>query len=98
MSTSGSGGTEPAHTEVELVGRGGRIAPASVNVAPFIAARLTLRSGDGGSYRLTGHGVSLNASGGRSASATLPGLRTGTSYTLTGSSKVVITASGEPGP
>jgi hypothetical protein len=97
--TTGNGGSEPARTDAELVGRAGAVKPSSVNVAPFVSVRITLTSGDGRAYRLSGAGRVLTVNGAkRSAGATLPGLRTGGSYTLTGTSKVVITSSGEPGP
>jgi len=98
-STTGNGGSEPVRTDVALVGRGGVVKPSSVNVAPFVSVRIALTSGDGRAYRLSGAGLQLTVGQGkRSASGRLAGLRTGASYKLTGTSKVVITSSGEPGP
>jgi hypothetical protein len=48
----GAGDEEPIRSQVELIGRGGRIGPQVARVPPFIAVRVLLRSADGGDYGL----------------------------------------------
>ena len=96
----GAGDEEPNAAPVVLTGRGGRVGPLLVRVPPFIAIRVTLRSGDGKPYvvRFRRRVLKAGLKGGRS-SATFDGLRPG--RRLVGaavSGRVVIEASAEPGP
>jgi hypothetical protein len=94
------GGTEPVRAPAMLTGRGGRITPTSVAVPPYIAVEISLSCADSGPYHLSVAGKSLSVSPAHpNASVTLPGLRPGSSYIATsGSQKISITPSAEPGP
>jgi hypothetical protein len=97
----GAGDEEPAHSQVLLTGRNGRISPKVIRVAPFISVRVELRSGDGRQYSLRIAGKNLRAGGGlSSASTTLDGLRFRGSYNGRGGdgSRIRIEANAEPGP
>jgi hypothetical protein len=99
----GGGGDEVENTvPAEIVGRGGKLTPARVSVAPFIRLSITLTSADGGVYELRGGGGSLQVGGpsGEDAStAVVDGLRPGRSVVLTGpQGSVRITANADPGP
>jgi hypothetical protein len=97
----GAGDEEPAHSQVLLTGRNGKITPKVIRVAPFISVRVELRSGDGRKYSLRIAGKNLRAGGGlSSASTTLDGLRFRGSYNGRGSdgSRIRIEANAEPGP
>jgi hypothetical protein len=98
----GAGDEEPIRTEAVVTGRGGRISPRVVRVAPFIAVRLQLRSGDGRSYGLRVAGEQLRVGPERRRdSALLEGLGHGERYVArpigTGN-RVTIEATAEPGP
>jgi hypothetical protein len=98
-SPGGAGDEVPASSQALLTGRGGEITPRVVLVPPYIAVKVELRSGDGARYTLSGHGRELAAEPGSAASVTLEGLRPGDRYVLrSGSGRVVIEASAEPGP
>jgi hypothetical protein len=97
----GAGDEEPAHSQVLLTGRNGKISPKVIRVAPFISVRVELRSGDGRKYSLRIAGKNLRAGGGlSSASTTLDGLRFRGAYNGRGSdgSRIRIEANAEPGP
>jgi hypothetical protein len=97
----GAGDEVPAHSQVLLTGKGGKVSPRAVRVAPFIAVQVVLRSADGASYTLKIAGKSLKAGGSLSSDSTmLSGLRAGRSYTGTtgDGSRVTISANAQPGP
>jgi hypothetical protein len=72
----GAGDEEPALSLAQLTGRDGRITPSLVRVAPYIAIRVELRSGDGKPYALRIGDRTLRAGGElASASARFPGLQ-----------------------
>jgi hypothetical protein len=84
-----------------LTGRGGRVSPRTVSVAPFVAVDVTLSSADGASYTLTYAGRRLAVGPAkRTAKLSLPGIATGRRYVLTGArgQSVTIVSTGEPGP
>ncbi len=95
------GDEEPIRTEAMLEGKGGRIAPRSVQVPAFIAVRVTLRSTDGRPYalRVGGKLLAVDAEKPR-ASVLLPGVRPGRNYPVTAlrGNGVKITATAEPAP
>jgi len=95
----GAGDEDGARAPADLTGRGGRITPRLVQVPPFLAVRVTLRSADGREYGLRFGDRELRTR--RSASLEIDGLRPG--ERLVGrpageGSRVVIEASAEPGP
>jgi hypothetical protein len=98
----GAGDEQPARVPASFTGRAGRISPSAVHVPPYIAVRVTLRSGDGRAYGLRFGGALVRGGGGRgTGSATLNGLRPGKSVTgepVGGGSPVRIVADAEPGP
>ncbi len=97
----GAGDEQPAHSQVLLTGRNGKISPKLIRVAPFISVRVELRSADGRRYSLRIARKTLTAGGGlSSASTTLNGLRFRGSYKGRGSdgSRIRIEANAEPGP
>lgn len=97
----GAGDEEPAHSQVLLTGRNGKISPKVIRVAPFISVRVELRSADGRRYGLRIAGKRLTAGGSLgSTSTTLDGLRFRGSYNGRGSdgSRIRIEANAEPGP
>jgi hypothetical protein len=95
----GAGDESPARTQALFTGRGGSVRPRRVQVPPFIAIRVELRSADGRAYRLRfGRRSIAVGGGGRSVSHTFDGLRPGRSLVGTGAGRVVIEASAEPGP
>ena len=60
---------------------------------------MTLVSADGGSYRVSGAGLALMANGGRRhVTGTLAGIASGRRETLTGTQRVTIAGTSEPGP
>jgi hypothetical protein len=97
----GGGDEEPIRTEARFTGRDGRVSPRVVQVVPFIAVEVSLRSADGRRYRLEGDGtLEAGGTGGSSAPLRLDGLRPGSAYSFrTQTGQVVrIVASAEPGP
>ena len=95
----GAGDEQPAASQALFTGRGGRLGPRRVQVPPFIAVRVELRSADGRAYRLRLGGRSIAVDGRRrSATSTFDGLRPGARLVGTGAARVVIEASAEPGP
>jgi hypothetical protein len=97
----GAGDEVPARSLTLFTGRGGRISPRVVRVAPFISVRVELRSADGRSYSLRIGGKRLAAGGPVGSKATtLDGLRAGRAYVGRGSdgSRIRIEANAEPGP
>lgn len=95
----GAGDEQAIRSQALFTGRAGGIRPRLVQVPPFIAVRVELRSADGRAYRLSFGGRTLSAGPGkRSASSTFDGLRPGRRLVGSGSARVVIEASAEPGP
>ena len=95
----GAGDEQPAASQASFTGRGGRVGPRRVQVPPFIAIRVELRSADGRAYRLRFGRRSVAVDGDRrSAASMFDGLRPGARMAGTGSARVVIEASAEPGP
>lgn len=99
----GAGDERPVRSAVRIEGSGGRLAPTRVEVAPFIAVRVELRSTDGGRYRARVGGRTLVAAGDgggeRRDRVMLEGLTPDRSYVLRGldgANDVRIVASGEP--
>lgn len=95
----GAGDEEAARSPAQLTGRGGRITPRRVQVPPFLAVQVTLRSADGREYALRFGSRVLRTR--RSASLDLDGLRPGeraVGRPPGGGPPVVIEASAEPGP
>jgi hypothetical protein len=100
--TGGAGDEEPARSQALLTGRGGRIAPRVVRVAPYISIRIELRSADGRSYELR-FGRRRIRAGGQVASGSVlfPGLRPGKALVgrpVGPGNGVRIEANAEPGP
>ncbi len=95
----GAGDEQPASSQALFTGRGGRVQPRLVQVPPFIAVRVELRSADGRAYRLRfgGRSIAVGADR-RSASSTFDGLRPGRRLVDTRAARVTIEASAEPGP
>ena len=74
----GAGDEEPAQSQAAFTGRGGRVTPAVVRVAPFIAIRLQLRSADGAAYGLSCRGRTLRVDADiETASTRIAGRRAG---------------------
>ena len=95
----GAGDEQPEASQASFTGRGGRVGPRRVQVPPFIAIRVELRSADGRAYRLRFGRRSVAVDGDRrSAASMFDGLRPGARMAGTGSARVVIEASAEPGP
>jgi hypothetical protein len=95
----GAGDEEAARSQALFTGRGGKIRPPRVQVPPFIAIRVELRSADGRPYGLRfGKRVVVVGGTRRSASLTLDGMRPGRRLEGSGTARVVIEASAEPGP
>lgn len=95
----GAGDEIPASVPAALTGRDGAVTPRLVRVPPFIAIRVTLRSGDGATYQLRGGGQEIRATRGPGGPVTFDGLRPGRRLVLRGTGgRVVIEASAEPGP
>jgi len=91
----GAGDEIPASVPARLTGRGGSVTPRLVRVPPFIAIRVSLRSGDGAEYALAGGGQTVRPG----APVIFDGLRPGKRLILSGTGgRVVIEASAEPGP
>lgn len=95
-----AGDEEPISTPVMLTGRGAKISPRLVEVPAFIGVRVTLRSSDQLTYQLDFGtktiGVDVEK---RENSVVLSGLRAGRRYVGNGpNGRVVISATGEPGP
>jgi hypothetical protein len=100
-SGNGTGGTEPARTELTFTATSSGISPTQAGVAPYIAVKVTLVSKDGSSHKLVVDGKTLSVGGSRrSAFVTLAGLRPGKSYAglADGATKVRILSTSEPGP
>ena len=95
-----SGDETPIATQALFTGRGGRITPSRIQVPPFIAVTVVLRSGDGKTYsiQVNGHGLATNGK----AQQKLPGLRAGGRYVVKNLSgtpaTLIIEATAEPGP
>jgi hypothetical protein len=95
-----SGDETPISTQALFTGRGGKITPRKVEVPPFIAVTVVLRSADGKTYSIeaNGHGMATN---GR-ARLKLPGLRAEKRYVIKNNSgtpaTLIIEANAEPGP
>jgi hypothetical protein len=95
-----SGDETPISTQALFTGRGGKITPRKVEVPPFIAVTVVLRSADGKTYSIEvpGHGIATN---GR-AQLKLPGLRAEHRYVIKNNSgtpaTLIIEANAEPGP
>jgi hypothetical protein len=98
----GAGDEEPAQTQVTLTGRDGRVTPRNVSVAPFIAIRVELRSGDGERYGFSCGGNPLIVDRDiESVSTRLAGKRAGRTVDcipLGDHNAVVISFSSEAGP
>jgi len=96
----GAGDEVPNATQALVTGRGGKVAPATVSVPPFIAITVELRSADGQDYALRGGGKSLAAGEGENSdTASFDGLRPGRTLVLSGpQGRVTVTANAEPGP
>ena len=98
----GAGDEEAIRTPASVTGRAGRLRPARIRVAPFIAVELELRSADGRAYGLRVDGRELRVGGDRRrASLMLDGIRPEERYVarpIGAGNAVVIEASGEPGP
>jgi hypothetical protein len=95
-----SGDETPISTQALFTGRDGKITPHKIEVPPFIAVTVVLRSADGKSYgiEVPGRGVITN---GR-AQLKLRGLRAGDRYVLkthgATPATLIIEANAEPGP
>ena len=95
----GAGDEQAASSQALFTGRGGSVRPRRVQVPPFIAIRVELRSADRRAYRLRFGMRSLAVGAGRrSASHSFDGLRPGRRLVGMGEGRVVIEASAEPGP
>lgn len=96
----GAGDEVPASSQAMLTGKGGAIKPSRVQVPPFIAIRVELRSADGARYSLRFGKRTISAGGSiGSASHLFGGLKTGERLVGSGpSGRVVIEASADPGP
>ena len=95
-----SGDETPISTQALFTGRGGRITPRRIQVPPFIAVTVGLRSADGKTYSIEVNGRGM-ATNGR-AQIKLPGLRAEDRYLVKNRSgtpaTLVIEATAEPGP
>ena len=95
-----SGDEVPISTQALFTGRGGKITPAKVEVPPFIAVTVVLKSADGKTYSIQtkNHGIATNGT----AQLKLSGLRAGDRYVLKNNSgtpaRLIIEANAEPGP
>jgi hypothetical protein len=95
-----SGDETPIATQALFTGRNGRITPRRIQVPPFIAVTVVLRSADGHSYgvAVTNHGLITTGT----AQMKLPGLRAEGRYVLkthgATPTHVIIEATAEPGP
>jgi hypothetical protein len=98
----GAGDEEAARTQALFTGTGGRVSPTVIRVPAYIAIRVELRSGDGGSYGLRFGGRTLGADrDARSKSASFAGLRPGKALVgqpVGGGNGVRVEATAEPGP
>lgn len=96
----GAGDEVAARAQASITGDGGKLTPRRVQVPPFIAIRVELRSIDGKPYRLSGGGKELATGGAISVvSERFAGLRPGKRLVLKGrAGQVVIVPSAEPGP
>ena len=100
----GAGDEEEARTEVRITGRGGKVKPTDIKVAPFIGVRVILRSRDDHTYFVTFGNEGGFAPPRKSTQFVLDGLRTGDTregrYMVDGKveGEVRITATSEPGP
>jgi hypothetical protein len=98
----GAGDEQPAYSQALFTGRGGRVTPAVIRVPAYIAIRIELRSGDGGSYALRFAGRTIRASRDTgSTTASFSGLRPGKELTgepVGGSNQVRVEATAAPGP
>jgi hypothetical protein len=90
----------PISTQALFTGKGGKITPPKIEVPPFIAVTVVLKSADGKTYgiEVNGHGMATN---GR-ARLKLPGLPAQDRYVIKvvqGSpARLLIEANAEPGP
>jgi hypothetical protein len=95
-----SGDEVPISTQALFTGKGGRITPGKIEVPPFIAITVVLRSADGKSYGVSVPNRGLITNG--RAQLKLRGLRAGDRYVLTTKgatpAKLIIEANAEPGP
>ena len=95
----GAGDEQPRSSQALFTGRQGRVRPRLVQVPPFVAIRVELRSADGRAYSLRFGKRSIAVGGdGRAASHTFDGLRPGRRLVAIGAGGVAIEASAEPGP
>jgi hypothetical protein len=96
----GAGDEVPNATQALITGRGGKLAPRTVSVPPFIAISVELRSADGLDYELSGGGKRVHAGEGEnSGKASFAGLRPDKTLRLSGpQGTVVISANADPGP
>jgi hypothetical protein len=100
--SNSGGGQTPIYTQVLFTGSGGDITPATVRVPPYIAVRVELKSGDGGSYGVTVNHHTLRVdSSTETATVQLSGLRPGARYAVEVSGapeRLSVVANAEPGP
>jgi hypothetical protein len=95
-----SGDEVPISTQALFTGRGGKITPAKIQVPPFIAVTVVLKSADGKTYsiQVKNRGVATNGT----ARLKLAGLRAGDRYVIKNNSgtpaRLIIEANAEPGP
>jgi hypothetical protein len=95
-----SGDEVPISTQALFTGRGGKITPAKIEVPPFIAVTVVLKSADGKTYSIQtrNHGIVTNGT----AQVKLAGLRAGDRYVFATKgatpAKLIIEANAEPGP
>ena len=93
------GDEEAIRSEAVFTGRNGRLTPREVRVPAFIAIRVILRSGDGGSYSVTFGGSRLEVAGEGTDELELDGLLPNESYRgRSPQGNVRVVASAEPGP
>ena len=76
----GAGDEEPVGIDADFTGKGGKVTPAVVQVPPFIAISVTLKSGDGATYKISFGGKTIEAGGGSTAHLKLDGLHQNGSY------------------
>jgi ABC-type phosphate transport system substrate-binding protein len=95
-----SGDEVPISTQALFTGRGGKITPGKIEVPPFIAVTVVLKSADGKTYSIQAknHGIATNGT----ARLKLAGLRAGDRYVIKNNSgtpaRLIIEANAEPGP
>ena len=95
-----SGDEVPISTQALFTGHGGKITPAKVEVPPFIAVTVVLKSADGKTYSIQtkNHGILTNGT----AQLKLAGLRAGDRYVFRNGNgapaRLIIEANAEPGP